>query len=614
MNLLSEIKVLLQQGHELSAISAAASVSRSMKNSAQLHELERALKPVSSSTWDQWCQRSIKILCLSGETFQHLAKTMKFAFKLERINAEIHFSEYHLTTDALHPSSEFIQFKPDYVLLHPTHQEISQWPELSLDSESYFADLKAQVEHWKKLAETTHSNFNCQVILDLFAPYPFSSLATGEWRCFGGSHRFIEDLNANLRTQSITGTQIHSIDRLVRQVGENLFWDHRMWVQAKISMSTVGADAYCKSIARNIGASLGLSKKCLVLDLDNTLWGGVIGDVGVEGIQIGTTSAEGEAYSRFQTYISSLKKHGVLLAVCSKNEETNAKEPFLVSQDLPLKLDDIDVFIANWSAKSQNLAQIAKSLNIGIDALVFFDDNPAERMEVITHAPQVYTVDAPEDPADYIAALDRCVLFELIQPTTEDFMRAKQYEQQRERSKLELSSGDYSSFLQSLSMQAQIQGFTPNDMNRISQLINKTNQFNVTTRRYTEADCESWMNNKDAFTLTVRLKDRFGDHGLIAVCMGEKKENSIHIDTWLMSCRVLKRGVEELVMEQIIQWANTHKIEHIKGEYLPTKKNGLVADLYSKLGFQKIDESSKGSLWQLSAPFQLPTHYIKASC
>jgi FkbH-like protein len=347
--------------------------------------------------------------------------------------------------------------------------------------------------------------------------------------------------------------------------------------------------------------------KCVILDLDNTLWGGIIGDDGIENIQIGNLGT-GKAYSKFQKWLKQLKERGIILAVCSKNSEDVAKEPFLRHTDMELRLEDIAVFVANWENKADNIRYIQSVLNIGYDSMVFLDDNPAERKIVKDNLPDVIVPDLPEDPAYYLPYLKDLNLFETTAVSENDKDRTKQYQEEAKRVELSSKITNINEYLQSLEMEADIAPFKKEDYSRIAQLTQRSNQFNLRTIRYSDADIERIANDENFITCAVKLKDRFGDYGLISVVILEKKEDHVlFIDTWLMSCRVLKRGVEQMLLNYLIDLSVRYNIEKLEGEYLPTAKNKLVEWHYRDLSFKE----QKGK-WVLCVNKSLlSTHHIK---
>jgi FkbH-like protein len=332
----------------------------------------------------------------------------------------------------------------------------------------------------------------------------------------------------------------------------------------------------------------------LVLDLDNTLWGGVIGDDGLEGIELGTTSPRGEAYRDFQLHLLELSKRGVLLAICSKNDFDKAIEPFEKHPEMVLRLKDIVCFKANWEPKSDNIRQIARELNLGLDSLVFLDDNRAEIEIVNQFVPEVATIWAGDDPSEFTAKLKDSRFFELRCVTAEDVQRVQQYKQESERQQLLNTSTDMGAYLDSLKMVGIIRPFDRLDASRIAQLIAKSNQFNLTTRRRTEAEVLDILDDERFSAFTMRLSDRFGDHGLIAIVVGNARGEEFVIDTWLMSCRVLQRQVEEEVLNEIVCLARDRGCTRVIGNYIPSAKNGMVRELYPKMGFAHLREEADG--------------------
>jgi FkbH-like protein len=341
-----------------------------------------------------------------------------------------------------------------------------------------------------------------------------------------------------------------------------------------------------------IQAIAGSFKKCLILDLDNTTWGGIIGDDGMEGIQIGDLGL-GKAFTDLQFWAKELKKRGIIIAVCSKNTESIAKEPFISHPDMKLRLDDIAVFVANWETKVDNIRHIQSILNIGFDSMVFLDDNPFEREMVKQNIPDITVPDLPEDPAEYMPYLRTLNLFETASFTEEDEQRTKQYQEEANRNTLQKSFANEEEFLASLGMECEVKPFDSFTIPRIAQLSQRSNQFNLRTVRYTEEDIRRIAQSPDHLTLSFSLKDIYGDYGLIAFVILEKKEdnNTLFIDSWIMSCRVLKRGMEIFTLQNILQLAQDAGFTQIIGEYIPTKKNELVKEHYSKLGFNSTGEN-----------------------
>jgi FkbH-like protein len=352
---------------------------------------------------------------------------------------------------------------------------------------------------------------------------------------------------------------------------------------------------------RVIASRRGRSAKCLVLDLDNTLWGGAIGDDGLEGIVLGQGTARGEGFLQFQHYAKALAQRGVILAVCSKNDEANAREAFEKHPEMVLRESDIAAFIANWDDKATNLRRIAAELNIGLESLVFVDDNPFERNIVRRELCEVKVPELPEDPSLFDVTISDAGYFEALEITSEDLSRGTSYQVSRTLRRGDVATSDLEGYLADLEMQLIWKRLDHNSLKRITQLINKTNQFNLTTRRYTEAEMAAIAENPDALGLYLRLVDRHADHGIIGVLIGQRRsDGALEMDSWLMSCRVLGRGVERATLSILVDQARRRGDCAIIGRYRPTPKNGMVRDLYSRLGFNFVRvEGEEETIWTL---------------
>lgn len=393
---------------------------------------------------------------------------------------------------------------------------------------------------------------------------------------------------------------LFDVDALASEVGTYQWFDSRQWLLSRVPMANNLIVLYAERLARIFGALRGKSKKCLILDLDNTVWGGVIGDDGLEGILLEPGSPRGESHLSLQQYALELKNQGVILAVCSKNDIKNALQPFQEHPDMLLKESDIAIFVANWQDKASNIRGIAKTLNIGIDSLVFVDDNPAEREVVRQLVPEVSVPELPNDAALYVKTLNAAGYFEMINFTAEDSQRAEQYAQNTKRAALLSSTENMDDYLASLDMEASFTAFDDLGKKRITQLINKTNQFNLTTQRYTEDEISVLQHENDVLTLQVRLKDRFGDNGMISIVICKLHNGAWLVDTWLMSCRVIKRKLEEAVCDQLVSLAKLKGINEIIGVFKATEKNSLVANHYEELGFVLQSEQENQQDWLLN--------------
>jgi FkbH-like protein len=410
-------------------------------------------------------------------------------------------------------------------------------------------------------------------------------------------------INLELGLEAPSFVRICDVEFLTNRRGALNTMSDRAWFESKQPGSPELIVDMAREFADLVSGLRRAPKKVLVLDLDNTCWGGVIGDDGLEGIEIGDTSPRGEAFKAFQRYAKSLKDRGVLLAVCSKNDHDKAVEPFEKHPEMVLRMEDFSAFFANWDPKADNIRQMADDLNLGLDSFVFVDDNAAEVDIVRQFAPEVAAIHLGPDPAEFLAILQDARLFEPVSITADDLKRSQQYRVERERKKLLDSSVDMDAYLASLEMEGTISSFTTVNVPRLSQLINKSNQFNLTTRRRTEGEVTSLISDEGYESFSVRLSDRFGDHGLIAVAIGRIEESGgeskMEIDTWLMSCRVLKRQVEDEVLNEFARRALARGCSRLIGVYIPTKKNGMVKELLPRLGFSTSTETPERSDFSL---------------
>jgi FkbH-like protein len=411
----------------------------------------------------------------------------------------------------------------------------------------------------------------------------------------------IEAFNGKLREWALAGgIVLADIARLAASIGYERWDDPRHWHASKLPFSPDFTPVYADVIARIVGALKGKARKVLVLDLDNTLWGGVIGDDGLDGIALGQGSATGEAFLAIQAFALDLRQRGIVLAVCSKNEDATARAPFREHPEMALKEDHIAVFQANWTDKAANLRRIAETLNLGLDSLVFLDDNPAEREQVRRELPMVAVPELPDDPAYYPRYLAAAGYFEAVAFSAEDRARAELYQTNAARAELMSSSSDMESYLRSLDMHCRIGPVSSVNRARVAQLINKSNQYNLTTRRYTEAEVADMETRPDKLMLQARLEDRFGDNGIISIVIVDTKGREWDIDTWLMSCRVLGRRVENAVLKTIAGYARSRGAIALTGSYIPSAKNQMVKDHYQKLSFTLTEESESGAArWRL---------------
>ncbi len=526
----------------------------------------------------------LRLAVLGSSTTAQLIPLLELHCFKEGLLAEIYESPFdQYQQEILDPSSRLYAFRPQAALLFVNYRDVRPGP------------TQVEAERWVSLWRTLSEKGRCFVIannFDLPVERPAGSLEGGLDQGVGRLRR----LNALLAERTGQGVALLDAEHLSAMLGKERWHDPRFWHHSRQAVSFEGLTRYAAEAAAMLRAALGRSRKCLVVDLDNVLWGGIVGEDGVAALELGDTP-RGDAFLEFQRYLKALKQRGVLLAACSKNDEANAKEPFAKRPEMPLRLDDFSAFVANWEDKATNLRSIASSLNIGLDALVFVDDSAAECEIVRRFCPEVAVLQMPEDPAEYCRLLDSRRFFETVSISGEDASRAAHFEAEKSRRALESAAPDLKSFLRDLRMRATAEPFKEEDLGRIAQLINKTNQFNLTARRRNEAELRALIKDPSALTLSVRLQDRLGDYGLIAVCIGLKRGEEVEIDSWLMSCRALGRGVEQFTFTRLAQAAWEAGAKSLLGRYLPTPKNGMVRDLYPSLGFKR-----EGERWRLELP------------
>jgi len=526
-------------------------------------------------------QRIAKVALLGSYTTTQLGQMLSLAASRRGIRIEVQESQYgQYEQDIIDPNSRLYAFDPDFVVL-AVHEGDLRLPEYSSSPQE---SIRVEVARWTALWRTVRERSRARVIQHNFAlpcDVPAGHLAA---RLPGSRYMMAHAVNARLGEEAGSAVSIVDCDRLSSFVGKARWFDPRFWHLAKQAVALEVVPMLARHTAAVIGADLGLSRKCLVLDLDNTLWGGVIAEDGLAGIKLGD-GVDGEAFVAFQEYILKLKQKGVILAVCSKNNHGDAMLPFEKHPEMRLKRDDFAVFVANWEPKPQNIRRIAQELGIGMDALVFVDDNPVEREAMRQFAPEVEVVPIPEDPSYYLRALSQCLSFETSSYTQEDAARAEQYRARAKIRELESAAGSIEEFYQSLHMQAIVAPFDAVNLPRIAQLIGKTNQFNLTTKRHGIPQLESFVKDPRCIHLYLRLRDRFADHGLVALIIALQEGTVLDIDTWLMSCRVIGRTVEATIMEQVCRRAQELGCTSLRGTYIPSEKNAMAEEAYAKVGF-----------------------------
>ena len=543
----------------------------------------------------------VRLAVLSSSTTTHLLASLVVGAMRRGFWLRIFVTEYNQYYQALQDAgSDLYQFAPTDVLLAFDASHMTMGLDLMADERAALAVRRERLEHVKGVWRLCRERLACSIIQQTILPVFEPILGSNEHRLPGSRADFVSNLNAELRRAADDeGVDVLSVDERCSRHGARAWYEPTMWFMAKQEVAPSAAALYGDLVGRLIAARRGRSFKALVLDLDNTLWGGVVGDDGVDGIVGGQGPARGVSFVAFQQYVKMLGRRGIILAVCSKNDRVNAVAPFETRRDMILRMDDFSAFEANWDDKALNLRRIASQLNIGLDAVVFVDDNPFERELVRGELPMVAVPEVPEEPVLIASCIADAGYFESTGLSREDRQRATLYADNAERAAFAEHASDLDGYLRGLDMQLLCRSFDRDGLSRIVQLINKTNQFNLTTHRYSDNEILERVATPAYVTLQLRLVDRFGDNGMIAVVIGERVGDQVHIDTWLMSCRVLGRRVEQATLDIIVRSVRPLGVRKLIGRYKPTAKNGMVRDHYEKLGFAFEGSEGDATTWSL---------------
>ncbi len=543
-------------------------------------ELKKNLKKDFSSL------PAVKIALLGDSPTQLIHQAIKgYAFSLGW-NAEIWEADYdQMERQVLDPDSEFYSQSPGFVVFFPSAQKLrAKFYSTPKEERSSFAE--SRIAQWRLMCNTLQQKLKSKILLLNYAPHDdgvFGSFASKTSLSFT---RQLRELNVGVDKLSseIKNLFIVDVNALQSNAGSVTAFSPAVYINTGFVFSLDFLPRVALEICQVIGAARGQIHKCLILDLDNTLWGGIVGDDGWENLQIGDFGI-GKAFTELQQWAKQLKERGIILCVCSKNDDAIAREAFEKHPDMKLRLDDIAVFIANWETKVGNIRFIQQVLNIGFDSTVFLDDNPFERNMVREGIPEVMVPEMPEDPAEYLPFLESLHLFETASLSDEDENRTKQYQEEAKRTSVQAAFANEDEFLENLNMMATVTGFTKFNIPRVAQLTQRSNQFNLRTVRYTEEEIAGVATDPNRMGLSFSLRDKYGDYGLISLIILRLTDEECFIDTWLMSCRVLKRGMEQFVMNAIAVTARKKGFKKITGEYIPTPKNGLVKNLLPEMGF-----------------------------
>ncbi|MCI8597618.1 MAG: HAD-IIIC family phosphatase [Lachnospiraceae bacterium] len=544
---------------------------------------------------EECARTTVRIAVLGGSTTHDICNILQLFLLNQGLEPIFYESEYNkYWEDAMFSNDKLRDFQPDLIYIHTSVKNITVKINDTDEAKDIEQKLEWQYQHFQEIWEKLRQNYQCPIIQNNFERPLIRLYGNKDISDIHGFSNFVFRLNNRFYkyAQSVTWLYINDIDYMACSYGLDRWNDMAAWYMYKYAMAVDAIPEYSYNLSNIIKSLYGKNKKVLAVDLDNTLWGGVISEDGLNGIELGQDSAAGEMYGEIQKYIKRQKEIGVILAINSKNDMSNVELAFSHS-DMQLELNDFSAVNANWNNKAENIVDIATKLNLGLDSIVFIDDNPVERASVKEQFPIVAVPELAE-PERYIKILNRAGFFEVTSLSEEDRNRTQMY-QAVEEFKLESEKyTDYNEFLNNLHMEGIIQKISEENIQRIAQLTNKTNQFNLTTRRLTEDEIRSFMTDENYICLYGRLKDKFGDNGIVSVLIAKKEEKVIFIELFLMSCRVLKRGMEDAMMDKLFSILNSMECEKVIGVYYKTKKNEMVKNLYQDMGFV-LQESTTDS-------------------
>lgn len=543
------------------------------------------------------------IAVLGGSTTNDFVKTLEIFLLAEGIEPSFYESEYNrFWQDAMFENPELKEFAPDIIYIHTSYRNIAAFlPEVNDSHDEVSAKLNERYEYYKKMWQRLSSEYNCPIIQNNFELPPYRLFGNRDAFDIHGAVNYINRLNAKFSeyAECNQGFYICDLNYVASCFGLDKWYNDQTWYMYKYACSLDAIPYVSFNLSHIIKSIFGKNKKLLALDLDNTLWGGVVGDDGVEGIEVGEETATAECYKAFQEYIKKQKSIGIMLSVASKNDHENAIAG-LNHPDGILRPDDFIVIKANWETKDRNLVATASEMDLGVDSFVFVDDNPTERA-LVERSIKGIAIPLMDNPSDYIRTIDRNGYFEVTAFSSDDLKRNEMYKANVKRAEMSAEFADYNEYLLSLDMKAEIKPFAPVYMQRITQLTNKSNQFNLTTKRYTQIEIEAVASDGAHITLYGKLSDMFGDNGVVSVVIGKISGEVCDIELWLMSCRVLKKNMEFAMLDTLISECNTRGIKTVIGHYYPTAKNGMVKNLFSDFGFEKVSETEDGTTeWKLS--------------
>lgn len=555
-----------------------------------------------------------RIAVLGGSTTSDIVKTLELFLLDAGIQPLFYESEYaQYFQDAMFPGEELLAFKPDLVVIHTSNRNVTNYPEITDTPTQVEEKFQAETDKFQAIWRSVEEKFHCPIVQNNFEMPLYRLLGNRDCYDIHGRTNFLTRLNQAFAQYAQEHENFHICDLNFISASYGLLeWSNPLyWNMYKYAMCFEAIPAFAYNLANIIKSIFGKNKKALALDLDNTLWGGVVGDDGVDGIEIGQETGVSQSYYEFQNYIKQLKSLGIVLTVCSKNDHENAIAGLNHPEGV-LRPEDFVIIKANWENKDRNIIQIAQELNILPDSMVFVDDNPAER-EIVRVQCSGVAAPVMDSVENYITTLDRSGFFEVTTFSDDDLKRSEMYKTNALRSAQMAAFGDYTEYLRSLEMHAVIDDFLPVYIARITQLTNKSNQFNLTTRRYTPAQMEQVFKNDSYIRLYGKLTDKFGDNGVVSVVIGKINGTALDIELWLMSCRVLKRDMEFAMLDTLVDKCRAAGIAEIRGYYYPTAKNGMVRELYKTFGFAQVSCDEAGNtVWQLPVEGYVQKNHVIA--
>ena len=549
----------------------------------------RELKRYRKKVVDGKC---MNVSVLGDCSTQYLVQALEGYFRYVNIDVSIYEADYNqIKLQLLDENSETYKSDPRIIVLYQSVEHLyEEFVKKTIDERLVFAeDVIDDIRgNWSLIANNSHA----QILQFNFCEYDDMTLGQYANKTPSSFIFQLRKLNYLLQVEAANNNLVNIVDILgiQNQLGKDVFFDATLFYNSKVTISFAALPYVAKRIVDIVLQMQGKMKKCLVCDLDNTLWGGVVGDDGIENLEMGELG-RGRIFTSIQSWVKELKQKGIIIAICSKNNEELAKEVFIRHPEMVLQLEDISAFVANWEDKATNIKYIQESLNIGLDSMVFIDDNPFERNLVREILPEVEVPELPDDPSLYLEYLINQNYFETLSYMGEKSDRTQMYRAEFSRKKEEKTFANVADYLRSLEMVAEAKRFDSENVSRISQLTQRSNQFNLRTIRYTTNDIEVIMNDENYLTFYFKLRDKYGEYGIVSLVIVEKIDSEqCFLDTWIMSCRVLKRGMEEFVMNRVVESLKEHGYKYLKSEYIPTTKNAMVQNIFVDMGFREIGE------------------------